>query len=374
MNYEYTIYSGNNINSLEKIKTKFNQKVKLIYIDPPYNTKRKRGARKHYDDSNPDWEKHMESLIDKSYNFLREDGFFVASINQRELFTLKKLLDDRFNHNGNCFIGIFPVKIRHEDRQLMINANFHDLFEYLLIYSKKPNYKLNSDFKYPDEIHYTYNVKILDDNPIIKKIRDKEVKIYDNKQYVIEKTAPSKNNFRRYLISGKIATANWSGEFYEKNLKELGNNKLIKVEGLENQGNGFRWFETSDGNRKSGAYFQSFNAGGRPKLPSNFIDLTDKYVEVQFEGGEGTHFQDSKKSEWLMEYIIDITTDKNDLIFDLFCGSASTMATAIKKKRSCITFELEEESLEIAKKRLKNLQNGLDLNKKKYKFEYKIID
>lgn len=370
---QYLIYSGNNQDWLDSLNEKYISKVQLIYIDPPYNTKRNRGARKHYNDTFTNWEQEIFNLVDKSHKYLKDDGFFVASINQTELFTLKNVLDKIFNHNGNCFIGIFPVKIRHEDRQLMINANFHDLFEYLLIYSKKPKTKLNSEFKYPDEIHYTYKINILDKNPIIEEIQGKKVEIYSKEQYEILKVPQDKKNFRRYLISGKIATANWSGEFYENYLKEKGNHKLIKVYGLENQGNGFRWFETSDGKRKSGAYFQSFGAGGRPKLPHNFIDLTEKYVEVQNEGGQNTHFQDSKKSEWLMEYIIDITTKKNDLVMDLFCGSASTMAVCIKNQRKCISFELEEKSLEVSKNRLENMKKGKDLDEIKYKFNYEII-
>ena len=65
---------------------------------------------------------------------LRDDGFLAISINQTELFNLKGIVDEYFGEEN--FIGLFPVKIRHKERQLMINATFHDVYEYLLIYRK----------------------------------------------------------------------------------------------------------------------------------------------------------------------------------------------------------------------------------------------
>lgn len=37
------IIKGENLNVLEKIKSEFSNKIKLIYIDPPYNTKNEKG-------------------------------------------------------------------------------------------------------------------------------------------------------------------------------------------------------------------------------------------------------------------------------------------------------------------------------------------
>lgn len=65
---------------------------------------------------------------------LSNEGFLAISINQTELFNLKGIVDEYFGDEN--FIGLFPVKIRHKERQLMINATFHDVYEYLLIYRK----------------------------------------------------------------------------------------------------------------------------------------------------------------------------------------------------------------------------------------------
>lgn len=369
---DYLIFEGNNKKILDSLKEPYCDKVKLIYLDPPYNTKRKRGARKGYNDTftRSNWDDEIYSVIEKSYELLSKDGFLAASINQTELFNFKNLLDKKFNHSGNCFIGLFPVKIRHKDRQLMINASMHDVYEYLLVYNKTPFTKLESTYKAPELKHYFNNIKILDNNPTVEERAGKKIEIYESNQYTVEKTLVNKDNFRKYLICGKIATANWSGEFYENHLKLLGSNKLIKVHGLENHANGYRWFETDNGIRKSGAYYQSFKAGGRPKLPHNDINLTDIASETYKEGGEGIDYKDSKKPEFLMNKIIEMTTKKNDLILDCYGGSGTTMAVAIKKNRNCILIENQKAAIEIIKLRLNNLKQGKDDNGKIYKFDY----
>jgi len=370
----YSILKGRNEEWYKKINGRFKNKIKLIYLDPPYNTKRNRGARKSYNDKNIDWESTIEQILKQSYDYLRDDGFLAISINQTELFNLQRILNNIFNQNGRCFVGLFPIKIRHKDRQLMIGATFHNVYEYLLIYRKNPKSKFIMSQIDPKMKDYVYSIKIKENKPKIGKISGKKIEIYSSNQYEIVKKKPSKNNFRRYLISGKIATANWSGEFFEKHLKKFPNQTLIKVYGLENHGKGFRWFETKDTKRKSGIYFQSFNAGGRPKQVSNDeFDYTDDITYIYREGGKGIDFKDSKKPEKMMQRLIEITTKEGDIVFDLFGGSGTTIACCVKKGRSCITIEKEKENVEIIKKRLNNLRDGKDLEKVGHKFKYKCL-
>ena len=238
----YYIFEGTNEEWFEKINGIFKERAKLIYLDPPYNTKRKRGARKGYDDTNNDWENTMLKTLKKAYEYLHPKGFLAISINQTELFTLKNVLDEIFNNHGRCFVGLFPVKIRHKERQLMINATFHDVYEYLLIYRKSKDNRFKNKFKKPETSKFIHQIKIIVNSPIIKEINGKKVEVYEKGQYEIVKTKPSESSFRRYIIAGKIATANWSGEFFESHLRKLGDEKLIKVYDLEKKGNGFRWF------------------------------------------------------------------------------------------------------------------------------------
>jgi hypothetical protein len=196
----------------------------------------------------------------------------------------------------------------------------------------------------------------------------REIEIYEPGQYEIIKGVPSENKFRKYLIAGKIATANWSGEVYEEHLKKFGKDKLVKVYGLEKEGLGYRWFLTGNHKRNSGIYFQSTKTAGRPILYNNFLDYTDVVTYTNKEGGDGCDFKDSKKPEALLNKILDMTTEENDLVMDLFGGSGTTLASCIKKNRSCILIENSKPALNIMSRRLENMRQG-DLNNNKYKFK-----
>ena len=349
----YKVYKGDSCDFYKKHRQEVKGMAKLVYLDPPYNSKRNRGARKYYNDSNMLWSLFLSSIINYSYEMLRDDGFLVISINQTELFNIKNIADEFFGDEN--FVGLFPVKIRHKERQLMINATFHDVYEYLLIYRKSKQQRFICEYKPANIEKFCYKVSILDDDCEKREINGKNVEIYNKEQYKIEKVEPSETNLRRYVIAGKLKTANWSGEWFENNLRNLGNDKLVKVYGLENEGLGYRWFQTQNEKRISGVYFQSALSAGRPILPTNDLDFTEIVPNIYKEGGEGCDFKDSKKPESLLKWIIDITTHEGDLVVDLFGGSGTTLDVCLKNGRNCIIVEKHDEPYEIIKRRVANL-------------------
>lgn len=356
----YKIYKGDSRKLYNSDKNAHTGFAKLIYLDPPYNSKRKRGARKYYNDSNTLWSLFIEQIINDSYEMLTNDGFLAISINTTELFNLKNITDTFFTEEN--FVGLFPVKIRHKDRQLMINATYHDLYEYLLVYRKDKKQRFICKTKPTNLEKFCHNIKIIDKNPKIEILNGKKVEIYDKEQYEIIKTNGSEEDLRRYIIAGKIKTGNWSGEWFESHLRKLGNDKLIKVHGLENEGLGYRWFETQNDKRKSGIYYQSSLVAGRPILPTNDLDFTDEVTNVYKEGGEGCDFKDSKKPEKLISWLLDIATKKGDTVVDLFGGSGTTLAVCVKKNRNCVIVEKNDEPYKIIEKRITNLPTNTKFN------------
>lgn len=350
----------------KQLLDRFTNLIQLIYLDPPYNTKRARGSRKNYTDKSSIWSEDVLPVIKNSHHLLKEEGFLAVSINQMELFNLKNIVDSVFGSQN--FIGLFPIKIRHSERQLMINATYHDVFEYLLFYRKNKKTRFFTEHKMANIDKFIYRIETNNPNPEKRTINGKLVEIYKPDDFKIIKEKGNLNNLRQYVIAGKIATANWSGEFFENNLRSLGTNLLIKVYGLENEGLGYRWFQTQNSKRNSGLYYQSSLTAGRPILPTNDLDYTDVVPNVYKEGGLGVDFKDSKKPEQLLEYILDITTKENDLVGDFYAGSGTTIATCIKKLRSCVTGDNNANSIQIVETRLNNLLNGHDICKKKYDF------
>lgn len=356
----YKVYKGDSCDFYKKHRNEVKGKAKLIYLDPPYNSKRNRGARKYYNDSNMLWSLFISNIINYSYEMLRDDGFLAISINQTELFNLKGIVDEYFGVEN--FIGLFPVKIRHKERQLMINATFHDVYEYLLIYRKNKKQRFICENKPANLKKFCYKITILNDNCKKEVINGKKVEIYDAGMYKITKEEPAKDMLRRYIIAGKLKTANWSGEWFENNLRVLGKDKLVKVYGLENEGLGYRWFQTQNDKRVSGVYFQSTLCAGRPILPTNDLDYTEIVPNIYKEGGEGCDFKDSKKPEKLLEWLLGITTNMGDLVIDLFGGSGTTIDVCIKSNRDCIIVEKHLEPYNIIKRRIENITLDSDVD------------
>lgn len=362
----YRLIEGDNVQAIGKLAAR-DTLVKLAYLDPPYNTGRHRGARKSFRDSaNGRWRGDVLGVVQGCYRLLDPAGFAAVSINQMELFNLKSILDEVFG--ADCFVGLFPVKIRHDKRQLMINATFHDLFEYLLIYRKSKSTRFVMAHKAARADKFVHAIDVVAGLADVRTINGKRVEIFQPEQYAIRKIDHAPEALRRYVIAGKLATANWSGEWYEKHLRQLGDNLLIKVWGLENEGLGYRWFQTGNERRRSGVYFQSQLNAGRPILPSNDLDFTEVVPTIYKEGGPGCDFKDSKKPEALLRFLIEICTEPGDTVLDPYAGSGTMLAVAVKTGRSAVLIENDPAALRVFRQRAENLRQGRDLDGLQHRF------
>ena len=127
---ENLIIKGNNLIALHTLKQQFRGQVKLIYIDPPYNT----GSDSFgYNDSfnHSSWLTFMRNRLEVAKELLTDDGVFFASCDDNEQAYLKILMDEIFGSEN--FITNFVV-IRAEGGGLAKQVvKGHD---YLLTYAK----------------------------------------------------------------------------------------------------------------------------------------------------------------------------------------------------------------------------------------------
>ena len=72
----------------------------------------------------------------------------------------------------------------------------------------------------------------------------------------------------------------------------------------------------------------------------------------------GVSFPDGKKPEELLLKIIQLATDKNDLVMDMFLGSGSTAATAMKVGRRFVGTEQIDSQIELIERRLPKVISG----------------
>ncbi|MCX6796457.1 MAG: site-specific DNA-methyltransferase, partial [Candidatus Falkowbacteria bacterium] len=128
------IIKGNNLLALASLKKEFAGKVKLIYIDPPYNTG---GSAETFTYNNSfkhsTWLTFMKNRLDIAKLLLRYDGFIAIAIDHVELFYLGSLADEIFGRENR--MGI--ISIVHQARGRWMDRNFSASNEFMLVYSKK---------------------------------------------------------------------------------------------------------------------------------------------------------------------------------------------------------------------------------------------
>ena len=176
---------GDNLEVLKLLQKSYAGKVKLIYIDPPYNTGKDfvypddfqdniknyleltgqvEGGRKISSNTeasgrfHTDWLNMMYPRLKLARNLLREDGMIFISIDDGESDNLKKICNDIFGED--CFVEQIVWKNKYGSGAL--TRGFANVHEYVLCYSKTPlsnvaaplsedaiaEYK-NKDSKYP---------------------------------------------------------------------------------------------------------------------------------------------------------------------------------------------------------------------------------
>ena len=105
---ENLLIRGNNLLALHTLKQQFRGKVKLIYIDPPFNTKSAANTFAYNNSFNhSSWLTFMKNRIEVARPLLTEDGIMAVSIDHSELFYLGVLLDEVFGRDNR--MGVIAV-------------------------------------------------------------------------------------------------------------------------------------------------------------------------------------------------------------------------------------------------------------------------
>ena len=121
------LVKSDNYHALNLISEKYIKSVNAIYIDPPYNTGSDGFVYKdQYKDSS--WLTMMENRLLIAKKLMTPDSSISISINENELFNSKCLLDSMFSK----YLTTFSVKVRHEDRILKGDKDFHEVYESLI--------------------------------------------------------------------------------------------------------------------------------------------------------------------------------------------------------------------------------------------------
>lgn len=122
------LIKGNNLLALHSLKKRYASKVKLIYIDPPYNTG---NDSFNYNDkfNHSTWLSFMKNRLEVAREFLREDGVIFIQCDDNEQAYLKVLCDEIFGREN--FVACFMwEKTSNSLSRIRIKT------EYILCYEK----------------------------------------------------------------------------------------------------------------------------------------------------------------------------------------------------------------------------------------------
>ncbi len=384
-NSQNLIIHGDNLEALKALMPYYQGKVKCIYIDPPYNTgnegwvyndkvnspKIKKWLGKVVGGEAEDLCRHdkwlcmMYPRLKLLRDLLSEDGVIFISINEDELFNLNYLCNDIFGDDN--YLTTFTVKVRHEDRILKGDKDFHEVVEYLLLFRKSKQFKtVKRIFDNTSVEEYLYSIEELNKNIPETIIGNKRVWILKPGEFKIIKKNPSEKNLKKINIRGSIKEGNSSGRFYMNYLSKLKDKRgyLFKVENMGDDATGSRYFLMPSSEKKlNGDYFQGVpqNREVTKEVPfANFLDFTFDFNNVGYEGD--VDFRFGKKPINFIKRIFEmggVKNDNNAIILDSFGGSGSTGHAVLDLNkedggnRTFILVEMEDYAKDITAERVK---------------------
>lgn len=143
---------GDNLEVLKLLQTAYYRKVKMIYIDPPYNTgndfvyaddfadpmARYKEVTQQTTKSNPEtmgryhtnWLNMMYPRLRLAANLLRDDGVIFISIDDAELYNLKKICDEVFGEENYVATLVYDKNRKNDAKYFSVGH------EYMLVYFK----------------------------------------------------------------------------------------------------------------------------------------------------------------------------------------------------------------------------------------------
>ncbi len=311
---------GDNLEVLKLLQTAYYRKVKMIYIDPPYNTgndfvyaddfadpmARYKEVTQQTTKSNPEtmgryhtnWLNMMYPRLRLAANLLRDDGVIFISIDDNEVTNLRKVCDEVFGEEN--FIGTILWKKKTNGNNMGFIPPVHD---YLLVYARS----------------------ILD----IKDIG------YDVTEEYINKTYSNPDNDPRGAWTTMDLSANHKGPYFpiinpatgESFNPPEGRYWVFNEEEVQRRiADGRIIFGKTGMTRPVQKVFAAERIKGKIRAESWWDKHgmnEDATAEIRELFGQGKLFTHPKPSK-LIYNPIKISTESDDLILDFFSGSATT--------------------------------------------------
>jgi adenine-specific DNA-methyltransferase len=384
---------GDNLEVLKLLQESYLGKVKMIYIDPPYNTgndfiyrddfalssgeyQEQRGMFDEETgdrlfkntDSNgrfhSDWCSMIYPRLMLARNLLCADGAIFISIDDHEADNLKKICDEVFG--GECFVADISWQRTYSTRN--DSKGIVSEVEHIIVFSKFPDWspnklprtaEMNAIYKNPDNDIEPWT----SDNPFAPGASTHQGMVYAIQHpFTGEMIYPSSNACWRYQQNEMLNIMSGWGKYELKDLHDEEERAkvcgiassdvrkdvkgIVLVRPLEearaeaqrvyDRGQWPKFYFTKDGTGGIRRKTYLSTVGG--KLPTNFWPYSDvghtdeakKELKALFDGSAPF---DTPKPVRLLDRILTIATDKDSVVLDFFSGSATTAQAVMEKNQ-----------------------------------------
>lgn len=339
-NTENLYIEGDNLEVLKLLQETYLGKIKMIYIDPPYNTGNdfvyndEFGMRNeewnevsgNYDEDgnqivgkleknteangrfHTDWLNMIYPRLKLARDLLTEDGVIFISIDDNEVDNLRKVCDEIF---GECnFLAQIPWRKRTAKSDVPFGVSQD--YEYIICFAKSSNFSASVEgkerkyYETPDfagrpwRVHDLTKQTTASERPnsyftIVNPKTSEQYPANPNRTWAI-----TEDTFRTYYAENRIV---FPGDYDFLNIQK----PVLRY-----------WKE--DDMKKAGDKFGKVAVS--TKLPDNIGMSQDGTKEIT--SLLGTKVFSFPKPSALIKYLISTSTEKNDLVLDFFSGSATT--------------------------------------------------
>jgi adenine-specific DNA-methyltransferase len=313
-NGENRLYYGDNSDVLQKLVADENvcEKVKLIYIDPPYSTGgifQTRSQKDAYSDilAGNDYLEFMQKRLVLLHKLLSKEGSFYIHLDSKMLFHIKIILDEIFGSNN--FQGMITRKKCKPKNYT--RKTYGNISDYILFYTKT-------------------------DKPIWNRPYDDwtDEKILKEYQFIEEETG---RRYKKVPIHAPGVRNGESGKEWRGMMPPAGKHWQFVPTTLEKMDQLGEIYWSSNGNPRRKVYLE--NSKGIPVQ-----DIWLDYLDINNQNTKGTGYPTEKNPEMLKQ-IIKASSNEGDLILDCFAGSGTTLAVADELNRKWIGIDCGDEAI-----------------------------
>lgn len=381
---ENLFIEGDNLEVLKLLQKSYESKVKMIYIDPPYNTGKDFVYKDNFKDSignyrrltgqvdeegnktdtnketngrfHSDWLTMMYPRLYLAKNLLKEDGVIFVSIDDHEVHNLRKILDDIFGEEN--FVCSLVQKARggiSNDKIISVNHNYVLMYakEYLKVHENRLNFGIlrrNEDFRnYKKDDNDGKGPYVL--NPVTGPGGARKGNPYYEVLGVKNYWRYGKETMNKLIQKGKIIKLNNS--LYQKTYKK-------DLEGIKKGAS--TWLDdvgtTSEGTNEIKKLFENaiFDFPKPTKLVKflmSFIDMKKEDIVLDFFAGSGTtahavldlNKEDGENRKFICVQLPEKTDEKSEA----YKAGYKTISDIAKERIRRVIKKIKEEDKEKAK-------------------------